>query len=420
MTFIKFEHARVTDERWLGAGGDAVAVHLAAIDYCDQQLTDGRISVDMAPRVSLAVSPEAGKEAVKVLVKRGFWARDGRTKYYQIVDYPDYAFPAEQIVRTKARWKADKDRRRQHDHGDHALCKDPKYCPAIASACARGDHSMCSERYCDHATHPVKKDQSRSEIETGSLPVQPGGLHGGTASPRRKRTAKPPKSPKALSTVDGKVDARASTKQDSTSPDRTGGKGRGSGVVSYADGSPRGSPSATPPKFESALQEARQRTTQNQRLSESDSPGRNPRRGRAVGFANVSPNGSPSAPPSHVHFLFAYPGTRERTAQNQRFIEALQAAGITEDDFYPEDFDPLFNEWKRSGGWEAFKRKEAQLWGQVQDRGAYFAEVTRLKKEEADRKPDPDEEFDLLAGGSPVDLLQTAIDYDGESAWVES
>ena len=213
MTYIKFEHAQVTDERWLGAGGDAVAIHLAALDFCDQHLTDGRISVAMAPRVSLAVSPEAGLSAIKVLVKRGLWTKDGR-KYYRIPDYFNYGFPAEQVRRTQARWKDDKDRRRQHKVGDHSLCKDPKYCPAIASAHAAGDHSMCVSRYCDAGR---KKPEISSTAHT--------------------------------STVEAWVEPHTHTRQDRTEPDPTGGRGRRSEerstwAVGSADDSPDGSSSA--------------------------------------------------------------------------------------------------------------------------------------------------------------------------------
>ena len=72
-----------------------------------------------------------------VLVERGFWTEVAGG--YQIERFHEHAFPAEQVERTRARWKADKDRRRQHDNGDHSLCKDAKFCPAIRSA------SPCSD-----------------------------------------------------------------------------------------------------------------------------------------------------------------------------------------------------------------------------------------------------------------------------------
>jgi hypothetical protein len=58
MTYITVGQSHTDDERWIEAGADAFAVHIAALVYCDRQLTDGRISTAMAQRVSLAV-PQA-------------------------------------------------------------------------------------------------------------------------------------------------------------------------------------------------------------------------------------------------------------------------------------------------------------------------------------------------------------------------
>jgi hypothetical protein len=135
MTYITVGQSHTDDERWIEAGADAFAVHIAALVYCDRQLTDGRISTAMAQRVSLAVSPARAKAAITTLVKLGFWTLDGDN--YLIEDYESYAFPAEQIKRTRERWANDKRRKQQHNIGDHALCKDPKFCPAI-----RGDSTV--------------------------------------------------------------------------------------------------------------------------------------------------------------------------------------------------------------------------------------------------------------------------------------
>lgn len=131
MTYIKLEQAHTDDERWLEAGAEAFALHVAALVYCDRQLLDGRISRQMALRVSLAVPPERAMDAVDTLVRCGFWTEVATG--YLINKYDEHAFPAEQIERTRKRWSDDKKRRRQHDVGDHSLCKDPKFCPAIRS-----------------------------------------------------------------------------------------------------------------------------------------------------------------------------------------------------------------------------------------------------------------------------------------------
>ena len=64
MTYIKIEQAHTDDARWLEAGADAFAVHVAALVYCDRQLLDGCISRAMALRVSLAVPPDRAAAAI--------------------------------------------------------------------------------------------------------------------------------------------------------------------------------------------------------------------------------------------------------------------------------------------------------------------------------------------------------------------
>lgn len=128
-TYAKIEQKHTDDERWLAAGADAFAVHVAAVVYCDRLLTDGHITHGMALRVSLAVPPDRAPAAIAALVEHGFWRTT--TKGYRIEKFHEHAFPAEQVQRTRDRWQADKNRRRQHKLGDHSLCKDPTFCPAI-------------------------------------------------------------------------------------------------------------------------------------------------------------------------------------------------------------------------------------------------------------------------------------------------
>jgi hypothetical protein len=129
MTYVKLNHTDVDDDRWLEAGADAFALHYAALVWCDRRLSDGRISKTMATRVALAVPTERAAAAIDALQRLGFWRADGYD--YVIEKFFEHAFPAEQVKRTRERWSEDKARRRQHSLGDHALCKDPKFCPAI-------------------------------------------------------------------------------------------------------------------------------------------------------------------------------------------------------------------------------------------------------------------------------------------------
>jgi hypothetical protein len=177
VTYIKLEQAHTDDERWIEAGADAFAIHVAALVYCDRQLQDGRISRPMALRVSLAVPPERAEAAIHELVKRGFWREvaDG----FEVVDFHEHAFPAEQVKRTRERWKVDKERRRQHSIGDHSLCKDPKFCPAIRSTVESSEDSTGGGSH----LYKTQSDQTRPDRRSGSGNGRVAGL--GAGAPAR-------------------------------------------------------------------------------------------------------------------------------------------------------------------------------------------------------------------------------------------
>ena len=103
MTYVKYDQSHADDERWLEAGADAFAVHIAALVYSDRQLLDGAIGKAMAERVSLAVPPDRTAAAVEALVLHDFWSvTEGG---YQINQFHEHAFPAEQVKRTRDRWR---------------------------------------------------------------------------------------------------------------------------------------------------------------------------------------------------------------------------------------------------------------------------------------------------------------------------
>jgi hypothetical protein len=182
MTYIRVEQAHTDDERWIEAGADAFALHIAALVYCDRLLTDGRISAVMALRVSLAVPTDRAKAAVDVLVNLGFWIKCGEG--YRIENYDSYAFPAEQIKRTRERWTNDKRRKSQHDIGDHGLCKDPKFCPAIreGSTVESGVDSATESSVDAHAyTKPNRTKPNPTEGRGFGV----GSAHAATPSARR-------------------------------------------------------------------------------------------------------------------------------------------------------------------------------------------------------------------------------------------
>lgn len=179
MTYIKVEQTHTDDERWIKAGADAFAVHIAALVYCDRQLTDGKISEAMALRVSLAVPPDRAKVAVGELVAQGFWTATDNG--YLIEKYEEHAFPAEQIKRTRKRWETDKRRRAQHQVGDHSLCKDPKFCPALRDDGSTVESTVASTGGRSHLyktqpnqTRPDRRSGSGKRVANGTAPADAG------------------------------------------------------------------------------------------------------------------------------------------------------------------------------------------------------------------------------------------------------
>jgi hypothetical protein len=169
MTYVKLNHTDIDDERWIEAGGDAFALHYAAIVWCDRRLNDGRISKTMATRVALAVPTDRAAAAIDALERLGFWRADGDD--YVIDRFLEHAFPAEQVKRTRERWSEDKARRRQHSLGDHALCKDPKFCPAIRDNDSTVESTLESEGGSTGGRSRIdqtRPDQTRPDRRKGS------------------------------------------------------------------------------------------------------------------------------------------------------------------------------------------------------------------------------------------------------------
>lgn len=187
MTYIKVLHTDVADERWLTAGSDAFALHVAATVWCDRQLTDGRIPKAIARRGALAtIAPDETAAPIEALLEAGFWTDDGDA--YVLVDYLEHAFPADQVKRTRDRWNQDKARRRQHAIGDHSLCKDPKYCPAVSKDVSTVD-STGGGSHLDQ----TRLDQTRPDRRSGSgSGAKAAGGSAGATPPRPGRGVKCP------------------------------------------------------------------------------------------------------------------------------------------------------------------------------------------------------------------------------------
>ena len=78
MTYVKVLHTDVADDRWLTAGSDAFALHVAATVWRDRQFTDGRIPKPIARRGAPAtIAPDETAAPIEALLEAGFWTDDG-------------------------------------------------------------------------------------------------------------------------------------------------------------------------------------------------------------------------------------------------------------------------------------------------------------------------------------------------------
>ena len=73
MTWVKLPNTFAEDPRWQEAGADAFALHVAALCYCDRNLTDGLLPKVVVPRICLAVPVERTTAAATALVEHGLW-----------------------------------------------------------------------------------------------------------------------------------------------------------------------------------------------------------------------------------------------------------------------------------------------------------------------------------------------------------
>ena len=181
MTYIQIGPMHTGDERWIEAGADAFLVHIWAASWCDQQLTNGRISKVMAQRVALPVPLDRVTAAIEALLVAGFWEEvDGA---YQIVDYFSHALPADEIRETQERWKRDKKRQRLHAIGNHSACNPDKCQGAMSTKDSSKDSTVESTAESSPYTKP---NQTQPDPTEGRGFGWGGSAHAATPSARRE------------------------------------------------------------------------------------------------------------------------------------------------------------------------------------------------------------------------------------------
>ena len=108
MTWLKLNDGLYADPKIVEVGYQGGWLHVCALSYCSQHMTDGVFPKAIVPRLSDA--PRA-KELARALVEVGLWADVGA--HYEIVGYLDEQRSAEQIEAERAKERAKKARARK-------------------------------------------------------------------------------------------------------------------------------------------------------------------------------------------------------------------------------------------------------------------------------------------------------------------
>lgn len=127
MSYIKFEHRHLGDDRWIDVSPAAFTVHVWALDHCNEQATDGLIPKARARRLVCPVDPADLDSAWSELIAAEFWVEVDED--YLCPEFTAHGIGSEEQQATRGKWARDKRRRRLHDAGNHQLCS-PRSCRA--------------------------------------------------------------------------------------------------------------------------------------------------------------------------------------------------------------------------------------------------------------------------------------------------
>lgn len=103
MSWAKIDDHFATHPKIIAAGGDAAWLHVCALCYCAEHLTDGLVPKALVGRLSDRKRPHA---LASRLVEVGMWLDDGEA--YRLHDYLDWNPSREQVLRER---EAAKERR---------------------------------------------------------------------------------------------------------------------------------------------------------------------------------------------------------------------------------------------------------------------------------------------------------------------
>ena len=115
MPWARLDDAFYTHRKVLDVSPSARWLYVAALCYCNQNLTDGVLSVAAAESVGMIRQP---RSAIAELVKAGLWQRhpDG----YEVHDYLKYQLSRQQILAARKAALERQSRRRRNGEGRYS------------------------------------------------------------------------------------------------------------------------------------------------------------------------------------------------------------------------------------------------------------------------------------------------------------
>ena len=181
MTYIKFDRRTLESERWLDATPAAFTLHTWLVDWCNGQMTDGRIPAKRAVRMVCPVPPADIPAALDILVGIGEWERQGED--YVCPNFLSYGIGADEQQSTLDMWARDKRRQRLCRVGNHDLC---------------GPRSKCASTGGVHNKTSGRPDQTRPDQTPSGFGMGAAGEASADAEPAAGAGNDPPASPQEV------------------------------------------------------------------------------------------------------------------------------------------------------------------------------------------------------------------------------
>jgi hypothetical protein len=178
MTWTKLPDTFCDDPQLLDVPRDARLLYVEALVWCNRLGTDGAISRAALRRLTDSPDPEA---ACAALIDSGLWAVTETG--WQIVDFLRHQRSADDVERVRAQTEVRNRRWRQHNLGDHSLCRAPS-CRYVTR-----DETRDEMRHETRHKTPTRSDPSRPDP---TRPVDPKGLSDGGGDGEKRASGSSP------------------------------------------------------------------------------------------------------------------------------------------------------------------------------------------------------------------------------------